>query len=401
MKIVFISNWYSEGMGYAENMFPKALARLGHEVHLVTSTAQIYCYSPTYEKTYQSFLGPKFVEPGVKHIDGYTLHRLPYYTAKVLYQGPGLTGLYDYLKGLRPDVIQVFEILQDASYAAARYAHEHNCLFFTESHMHASVLQNSGSKAWKEWLKDRRNSFNSRLRFINDTTSRSYPIAEDVAGIAMSRYKVPADKIRVQSLGVDTQAFCPPETPDQRAAGEERRKAFGFTKDDIVCIYTGRFTRDKNPHCLAEAIDLLSGEGLPFKGLFVGNGPEEDIEYLRSMRGCQVGPFVKAKELPAFYWSADIGVWPREESTSQLDAAATGLPLILSDQIKVTERVDGNGLLYAEGNAPDLARALRALLDPAVRSRMSAIGISNVRERFSWESIARTRLKDYLSFLKP
>lgn len=400
MKIVFISNWYSEGMGYAENMFPKALALLGQEVHLVTSTAQIYYYSPTYEKTYQSFLGPKFVEPGVKRIDGYTLHRLPYYKTKRLYEGPGLTGLYDCLKALQPDVIQVFEIKQEATYTAAKYARENDCLLFTESHMHASIALHANSKAWKEWLKDRLNSFNKELRYINDTSKRCYPIAEDVAGIAVSRYKVPAEKIKVQSLGVDTLAFCPAETAEQHAAGARIRESFRFTAQDIVCIYTGRFTRDKNPHCLAEAIDILSKEQLPFKGLFIGNGPEEDIAYLRSMQGCRVGPFVQAKELPAYYWSADIGVWPREESTSQLDAAATGLPLILSNRIKVTERVDGNGLLYEEGSPQDLARALRELLDPAVRKRMSANGVIKVKEKFSWESIATNRLKDYISFKK-
>ena len=62
MKVVFISVWFSEGMGYSENMFPKALAKLGVEVHLVTSTAQIYYYSPNYDSVYKAHLGSKFVD---------------------------------------------------------------------------------------------------------------------------------------------------------------------------------------------------------------------------------------------------------------------------------------------------------------------------------------------------
>lgn len=400
MRIVCISPWYSEGMGYTENMLPKALASLGHEVHLVTSTAQINYYSPHYEKTYQSFLGPKFREPGVQQADGYTLHRLPYYETTIQYEGPGIQGLYEYLQQLKPDIIQALEILLDCTYEAARYAHDRDCPFFTECHIHASIFRNSGKKTWKEYIKNGRNIFHPQLRLINTTTRTCYAIAEDVAEIALSHYRVPARKLKTQSLGVDTQAFFPAETAEQKQQREKIRQDFGFEQNDIVCIYTGRFTQDKNPHCLAKVIDLLNKEGLPYKGLFIGNGPEEDVSFLRSMQGCRVGPFVPAAELPRYYRSADIGVWPREESTSQLDAAACGLPLVLSRRIKVTERVKGNGLLYTEGDHTDLARALRELQDPALRSTMSAAGVQKVREQFSWENIARDRIHDYLPFIK-
>src|ERR1700730_6482169 len=122
MKVVFISPWYSEGMGYSENMFPKALARLGVDVHLVTSTAQIYYYSPNYDKVYKPYLGPKFVDSGTKEINGYTLHRLPFYEPSNIYKGPGIRGLYEYLDELKPDVIQTFEIMLDTSFDAAKYA---------------------------------------------------------------------------------------------------------------------------------------------------------------------------------------------------------------------------------------------------------------------------------------
>jgi len=399
MRIVCISPWYSEGMGYTENMLPKALAAQGHDVHLVTSTAQINYYSPNYEKTYQSFLGPKFKEPGVQHIDGYTLHRLPYYETKKQYEGPGITGLYEYLQHLQPDVLQSLEILLDCSYDTARYARDNRRPYFTECHIHASIFRVAGKKTWKEYVKNWRNSFYPKLRFINATSHICYAIAEDVAEIAASHYHVPAARLRIQSLGVDTDTYTPTATPQQQQEREEVRKSFGFRPDDIVCIYTGRFTSDKNPHCLAKAVDTLNKEGLPFKALFVGNGPELDVSFLQSMQGCQVSPFVPARELPRYYRSADIGVWPREESTSQLDAAACGLPLILSRRIKVVERVDGNGLLYTEGDHLDLARALKELQDPGKRNDMSAIGVRKVRDHFSWEKIARERIQDYIPFI--
>ena len=61
MRIVLLSDWYAEQMGYAENALPKALAELGHEVHVLTSDAQPYFDSPDYAATYEPFIGPGLV----------------------------------------------------------------------------------------------------------------------------------------------------------------------------------------------------------------------------------------------------------------------------------------------------------------------------------------------------
>jgi hypothetical protein len=42
MKIAVVSIFYSEGMGYSENCLPRALAALGHEVHLITTVFNVY-----------------------------------------------------------------------------------------------------------------------------------------------------------------------------------------------------------------------------------------------------------------------------------------------------------------------------------------------------------------------
>jgi glycosyltransferase involved in cell wall biosynthesis len=380
-------------------MFPKALAKLGMELHVVTSTSQIYYYLPNYDEVYKPYLGPKFVDSGTKEIDGYTLHRLPFFETKNIYRGPGIAGLYDYLIKLKPDVIQTLEIRLDSTFLAAKYARDYDCPFFTECHTHASIFGKDHKKSWKRRLKNALLTFDPSLRLINKTTRICYPIASDVAEIAMSNFKVPAAKIKVQSLGVDTDTFFPPDAEEQQALRNKIRESFGFAPSDIVCIYTGRFTKDKNPQCLAKAINELNENGLPFKGLFIGNGTEEDIRSIQSMTGCKTGAFVPAKELPGYYWSADIGVWPREESTSQLDAAACGLPLILSNRIKVVERIEGNGLLYEEGNHLDMAKTLRKMSDSGLRKKMSQVGIEKIKTNFSWATIAAQRLKDYRSFL--
>ena len=118
MKIAVITSWFSESMGYSENFFPKALAALGHDVHVISSTAQVYYNSPMYEKTYRKHLGPAITQPCVKPLDGFTLQRL------------------------QPDVVQVVNLIDEpTTFDAALYARSVGKKIFTESHLHASVMR--------------------------------------------------------------------------------------------------------------------------------------------------------------------------------------------------------------------------------------------------------------------
>lgn len=56
MRIVFSTDWYSEGMGYSENILPTVLARMGHDVFVVSSTMQVNGNSPFYADTYEKLV---------------------------------------------------------------------------------------------------------------------------------------------------------------------------------------------------------------------------------------------------------------------------------------------------------------------------------------------------------
>lgn len=392
MKIIFLTSMYSENMGYSENFLPKAVARMGHEVHVISSTAQVYFNSPTYKKTYEPFLGPNIVKPGTKQIDGYTLHRLPLLPAlrKNLIRMEGFGPL---VEKIHPDVIQTFEIYSFATYDAAVEAKRLGIKFFTENHNHASVFNTKNFKVkLRHWLLN----FPGKLSLIDHVTARHYPIAEDSAGISRDFFKVSPEKIEIQSLGVDAEMFTPVISEEDLREKNQTRNRLGFLTNDIVSVYTGRFTQDKNPGCLAQAIDYLQENGKSeIKALFVGNGTSEDVDFIRSKKGCVVHPFVKVNELSPFYRLADIGVWPKQESTSQLDAMACGLPVIASDRIGTRERIEGSGLFYEENNYKDLAEKILILSDQSLRKSLGDAGLKKVKEKYSWEAIAKKRLDDY------
>lgn len=397
MRIAFISDWFTEKMGYAENCLPKAMASLGHEVHVITSNVQTYFDSPIYKETYEPFIGPAIVSCGVKRIDGYTLYRLPH----IIWNGRlRMQGLLEKLRAIRPQIVQTFDVVSWTSLEAAFAKAFLGYKLFLASHMHASVFADTihrgkmGIKERLRWV----TTTGFRGRLVSLLSEKSYPISADAAEIAVRFFGIQPHKVSVCSLGVDTDLFRPPSDKSSRRLRGQIRDRFEFAESDIVCIYTGRFSQGKDPLCLAKAIDILTKRDMPFRGLFVGDGSQSaDI---RAHQGCMVHPFVSIQELPPLYWAADIGVWPKQESTSQLDAAACGLPLILGDSVQVRERIDGNGLVYEEGNWHDLARKISVLRGSEKRHLMGERGSKRMRENFSWKCIAKQRIRDYKGALQ-
>jgi glycosyltransferase involved in cell wall biosynthesis len=171
------------------------------------------------------------------------------------------------------------------------------------------------------------------------------------------------------------------------------RTRLGISEDELLCIYTGQFTEAKSPATLAEAVELLVLGGVKARGLFVGNGPQRDA--LSRFSHSLVLDFMQNSELPVYYRAADVGVWPTQESTSMLDAAACGLPIVVNHTLQAIERIDGNGLTYRLGDPKSLADVLRRLLDKSLRESLGSAGASKMLDRYSWRDLARKRLADY------
>src|SRR5687768_11918766 len=255
MRIVILTNWFSEKMGYIENCLPKALAYLGHEVHVVASTAQIYYNDPMYKVSYENFLGKNIVEPCVKPFDGYTLHRLPFrdIRGKIV-----IRGLHKKLKEIDPDLVQSFDPISFINLQVIWSRLFLGFRFFTANHNAASVFP---LYTEKKSVFYRIGFYFSRTllgRFQNLFISRCYPATVDCEEISLKFYGLPKRKSVMFPLGVDTQWFSPASTEAEKQECLELRKQLGYAPDDVVCIYTGRFTKGKNPLCLAKAIEKLN-----------------------------------------------------------------------------------------------------------------------------------------------
>lgn len=390
IRIALLSEVFCKNMGYLENILPKYLARLGAEVHVLATDLP-----PDYRKKspgnpYAGFLSEW--RPGTKlTMDGFTLHILGH--QKVLGH-MRMTRLSAKLREISPDIVQVSSPIGWIALDAARFRIPIGYQLFSGSHYHASVFPLAARPA-PFWSGARLKCFAARTvpgRIASLAAEKCYAITSDCAEVAVRFFGVPRKQIEICPLGVDTGLFHPVQSADAAADRSALRQRFGFSKSDIVCIYTGRFTEDKNPLVLAKAVALLREQGRPYRGLFLGNGPQ--ASEIAGCSGCVTHSFEPVNVLGTFFRAADIGVWPAQESLSMLDAAACGLPVVVNHTMNAPERIAGNGLIYLLNDQKDLMRALLELEDPSRRSEMGRLGAQKMARDFSWESIAR-RLGDY------
>jgi glycosyltransferase involved in cell wall biosynthesis len=387
-------------MGYIGNMLPRHLARLGADVHYVTMDLPHYFQSDAPSRTYAGFDGLAVTAPGsVERFDGFALHGLAH---QVSLGQRRYVGLADKLAALKPDVVQSLLAIGWPPLEAAMLQRRFGYRLFTGNHTHASVFP-LATRESRWWEKDRLRNLATRFlpgRFISRHTEKCYTPAADCADVAVRFFGVEPAKIALVPLGVDTDLFRRPLSDDEQARRRETRASFGFGERDVVFVYTGQFTDGKNPLLLAQAVARMVAAGQSVRGLFVGNGSQAAA--IAAAGSCvAVHDFVPNSDLPRFYQAADVGVWPTQESTSMLDAAACGLPLIVNDTVQVQERIDGNGVMYRLNDLDDLVRTMTIALDPAWRHALGETGARRMREHFSWSDLARRRLRDYEAALGP
>ena len=396
MRVVLLSETFTKGMGYLENLLPKYFARLGVETHVVASDLPCYYRQQAVSKVYNGFIEP--LQPGSVEVrDGFTLHILGH---RKSFGHMRMTGLREKLRTIRPDVVQTSTPIGWIALDAARCKAALGYKLFTGSHHHASVFP-LATEPTPLWSAERLRCLALRTlpgRIVSQVTEKCHAITEDCADVAARFFGVPRSKLDICPLGVDTELFHATANAGEMADRRARRARLGFRENAIVCIYTGRFSVDKNPLLLARAVTELRRQGEPYAGLFVGNG--EQAEEILKCEGCVTHPFVRVEELGALYRSADIGAWPAQESLSMLDAAACGLPVVANDTMTAKERLDGNGVTYRLNDQGDLVKALLRLRGAETRRAMGERGERKMAEEFSWEFIARRRIGDYEAALR-
>jgi glycosyltransferase involved in cell wall biosynthesis len=393
MKIAIITETFSRRMGYLEQTLAKYLARCRAEVHVLTTDLHPYHQLDDFTRTYGSFAAGNYLPPGTVEIhDGFTLHVLPH---QKMLGYMRMRGMRRKLTLLRPDVVQAFTAIGWLPFEAALLQPFLGFRLFIGNHTAASGFPAAQNQIQKWDYEHIKTAFTRTLpgRLVSWRAEKCYGVTSDCAEIAWRFFGVQRHKVETMHLGVDTDFFSPIRSEHELQQRRQLRSELGFEGQDIVCIYTGKLTENKNAQILARAVEKLRETGKSFRGLFIGEGTQEKL--LRSFGSSVVLNFMDYRKLASYYRAADIGVWPSNESTSVLDAAACGLPVIVSDGIRYREHVDGNGLVFKMNDLDSLVATLARLCSPEERMRLGTFGAGKMLREFSMDYVAVRRLRDY------
>jgi glycosyltransferase involved in cell wall biosynthesis len=166
----------------------------------------------------------------------------------------------------------------------------------------------------------------------------------------------------------------------QNSDWQKVRHEFGFSENDFVILFVGKFAPVKRVKDLIQAIALTSNTDL--KLLLVGTGYlRESLEALamQDVPGqVKFAGFRNQSELPAFYSAADALAIASENDPSPKvvnEAMAMGLPVICSDRVGTVGDLvihDQTGLVFPMGDIHQLAECIKQLASD--REKANAIG---------------------------
>jgi glycosyltransferase involved in cell wall biosynthesis len=207
-----------------------------------------------------------------------------------------------------------------------------------------------------------------------------------MAHLATRGRGIPANRVSVVHLGVDTERF----RPDLADFGYTYEQ-LGIPRERRIFFYSGHFEPRKGVGVIMHAANRLSredwhlvlcgnkgDEAAPYKQMLTATarqhvtfaGYRNDLE--RLLRGCYAGIIASTG------WDS----FPR----SGLEMQASGLPLLASDLIGLRESIDDGvtGALFPTGDADALARAIDHLLrNEPLRDRQSLQARQRIERDFT------------------
>lgn len=203
-------------------------------------------------------------------------------------------------------------------------------------------------------------------------------------------YGVPAEKISVIHLGIDSMALSRIKSDTINSL----KQKYSLPKKYILLL--GGWDPRKNSRSLIEAYHQLEEEIGDVPHLVLGGANKNLGQHGEKVRFL---PYLPAEEKRALIAGAQVLVYPSYYEGfgfPPLEAMAASVPVIASNNSSLPEVVGGAGILINPYNTAELAFALKQVLsDNRLREDLINRGRQKSQE-FSWEDTARKTLDLFL-----
>ncbi len=297
-----------------------------------------------------------------------------------------LCGLIKTLRKLKPDLLFVHCV---ESYSALRIVLRRRkfkgCTICFDTHTLRNQFLPGGKFRIYQWVI--RNVIGRR---INRHGMRAIGTTRENCDILKTEYGIRPQNILYVPIGTDLATF-----KFSLSERKNLRDHYGFRKEDIVLLYTGKMNMKKKPHLILEAIKLVEQKiSLNLQIVFVGGISDsyrakiQEGIFKNQRINLTVLPAVPINELYKIYSMADFVVFPLENTLSSLDAQACRLPVIMEINPTNEERLEKGGLLYRKNDLDDLAgKILDMIHNPELRTRLGSGGEAYIREKYNYKEL--------------
>jgi len=396
MRILFLTNFYLVGSGGEEEscrQVVEGLEQRGHTTLVLTSMHGSNKHQEKVDGIYRSLYLEMDLVPW--------RHSITFFTRRKAREKHNLQVFERVLQQFDPDIIFIWGMwnlpYSLAVFAEARYPHKVVYRFATYwptlPSQHEFYWRSPG-RSWYSQLPKQLLGHVALAMLTKDAQKTPLAFRHAICVSAATRNVlveagVPISQARIIHTGLDVKHYL---------NGSEKH-SLRHEDQNLNLLYAGRIEPEKGVDTLIEAmIKLVYGEGkCDIRLSLAGSGSVEYENHLRQLVN-QAGltdnvlflGWVPAAEMPELLRKFDAlvlpSIWPEPFARVLLEGMISGLAVVATSTGGTTEILaDGeNGLLFAAGDAEDLAQKIVCLAaDPKLRQRLARAGQQIVLERFT------------------